>query len=155
VGLAAVLMAITGLVVWWPGTAHWLFGFRYLFGASWKRQNYDLHKVVGFYSSLAIAIVALSGAYFSFPSLYRAVAQRVTGTAVTLDPPAASTTWSERHIPMETFIRTAETAQPGARAIAFQFPQKAGDPVTVRTMEARDWHRVGLNYVYLEPADGR
>ena len=26
-------------------------------------------------------------------------------------------------------------------------------PVTVRTKETRDWHRIGLNYVYLEPAD--
>jgi len=27
--------------------------------------------------------------------------------------------------------------------------------VTVRTKEARDWHRIGLNYVYFEPADAR
>src|SRR5262245_30585190 len=52
VGLATVILSITGLVVWWPGTAHWLFGFTYKVGASWRRQNYDLHKVVGFYSSL-------------------------------------------------------------------------------------------------------
>jgi len=58
-------------------------------------------------------------------------------------------------VPIEQFIRAAEQAQPGARAVAFQFPQKAGDPVTVRTMEPKDWHRIGLNYVYFEPADAR
>jgi len=155
VGLATALLGITGLIVWWPGRAHWTFGFRYLFGASWKRQNYDLHKVVGFYSSLAVVVVALSGAYFAFPRVYRAIAARVTGTNVTVDVPKASTLWSDRHVPMEEFIRAAERAQPGAMAIAFQFPQKSGEPVTIRTKEPNDWHRVGLNYVYLEPADAR
>jgi uncharacterized iron-regulated membrane protein len=153
VGLASVLLAVTGLIVWWPGAAHWLFGFRYLWGASWKRQNYDLHKVVGFCSSLALVVVALSGVYFSFPALYRRITGRVTGTTVAIDPPKASTTWTR--VPIEQFIRAAEQAQPGARAVAFQFPQKAGDPVTVRTMEPKDWHRIGLNYVYFEPADAR
>src|SRR6266508_2113577 len=155
VGLTAVLMSVTGLIVWWPGTAHWVFGFKYLWGARWKRQNYDLHKIIGFYSSLALAVVAFTGAYFAFPSLYKQATERVTGTKVTVGPPKASTAWSDRHVALEQFLRAAEDAQPGATAISLSFPQNAGDPVTVRTKEARDWHRVGLNYVYLEPADAR
>jgi uncharacterized iron-regulated membrane protein len=155
VGLATVILSVTGLVVWWPGTAHWLFGFRYLWGAGWKRQNYDIHKVVGFYSSLALAFVAFTGVYYAWPTLYKKVTERVTGTTVTVGAPKAATAWGDRHVPMEQFIRAAEEAQPGATAISFAFPQKAGEPVTVRTKEARDWHRVGLNYVYLEPADAR
>ena len=155
VGVAALILSVTGLVVWWPGVSHWLFGFRYLWGAGWKRQNYDLHKVVGFYSSLALALVVFTGVYFSFPSLYRKVTERVTGTTVTVGPPKSVTAWHDRRVPIEQFLRAAEAAQPGATAIALSFPQKNGDPVTVRTKEARDWHRVGLNYVYLEPADAR
>src|SRR5204863_6894438 len=126
------------------------FGFRYLWGASWKRQNYDLHKVVGFYSSAIVALVALSGTYFSFPSVYQRVTEKLTGTKVTVGAPRAHSQWQQRTIPMEEFIRIAERVQPGATAVQFAIPQKAGDPVTVRTKEARDWHRVGLNYVYLE-----
>ncbi len=70
--------------------------------------------------------------------------------------PKAATGWIDRNVPMEQYIRAAEQAQPGAKAIQLNFPQKAGDPVTVRTMEQpHDWHRMGLNYVYLEPADAR
>ena len=155
VGLSAVIFSLTGLIVWWPGVAHCRFGFRYLWGASWKRQNYDLHKVVGFYASLAIAIVSLSGAYFAFPSLFQRFTAKVTGTPVTVGAPRAQSRWSERRIPLEEFVRVAERVQPGATAVQFAIPQKAGDPVTVRTKEPRDWHRIGLNYVYLEPADGR
>ncbi len=155
VGLATVILSITGLVVWWPGLAHWTFGFRYLFGSSWKRQNYDLHKIVGFYSSLAVAFVAFTGAYWAFPDLYKRMAETVTGTTVTIGPPPASTRWSDRRIPMEDFIRAAEAAQPGTRAVQFAFPQKPGEPVLVRTKEPRDWHRIGLNYVYLEPSNAK
>ena len=155
VGLAAVVFSLTGMILWWPGVPRWRFGFRYLRGASWKRQNYDLHKVVGFYASLVMAIVSLSGAYFAFPSLFRRVTETVTGTKVTVGAPRAESRWAERRIPMEEFVRIAERVQPGAKVVQFAIPQKAGDPVTVRTKEPRDWHRIGLNYVYLEPADGR
>jgi len=155
VGMATAIFSITGLIVWWPGAARWRFGFRYLWGASWKRQNYDLHKVVGFYASAIVGVVALSGAYFAFPSLYQRVVEKVTRTKVTIGAPRAHSQWNQRALPMEEFIRIAERVQPGATAVQFAIPQKPGDPVTVRTKEPRDWHRIGLNYVYLEPGDGR
>jgi uncharacterized iron-regulated membrane protein len=155
VGLATVVLSLTGLVIWWPGAAHWSFGFRYLRGAGWKRQNYDLHKLVGFYSSLALAFVSITGAYFAFPSLYQRVAARVTGTPVIVGAPPVTTALAERRVALEEFIRTAERAQPGTFAVSMSLPQAAGLPITVRTREPRDWHRIGLNYVYLEPADAR
>jgi uncharacterized iron-regulated membrane protein len=156
VGLATVILGLTGLVVWWPGTLHWLFGFRYAWRTGWKRQNYDLHKVVGFYSSVAVIVVALSGMYYSFPTLFTTVTERVTGRPAMITSPRASTAATDRRVPLEQFIRVAEQAQPGTTAVQMSFPQKVGDPVVVRTKEReRDWHRIGLNYVYLEPADAR
>jgi uncharacterized iron-regulated membrane protein len=154
VGLTTLVLGLTGLIVWWPGTSHWLFGFRYAWRTGWKRQNYDLHKVAGFYSSVAVMIIALSGMTYSFPHLSRRLAERVTGSTVVTDAPKASTRWTDRRVPMEAFIQAAEHAQPGAAAVQFNFPQKPGDPITVRTKEPHDWHRIGLNYVYLEPSDG-
>ena len=155
VGLAAVLLALTGLVVWWPGLPHWRFGFTYLWGARWPRQNYDLHKVVGFYASLLVAFVSITGAYFSFPNLYARWTARLTGSEVWNAAPRAGTAWADRGRPIEDFIRIAESAQPGASSVSLRFPQAPGEAVQVRTKEPYDWHRIGLNYVYLEPADGR
>jgi uncharacterized iron-regulated membrane protein len=155
VGLATIIFSLTGLIVWWPGTARWLFGFRYAWRTGWKRQNYDLHKVVGFYSSVAVLVVAVSGMTYSFPALAKWMTEWVTATKVLTDTPKAATDWSDRRVAMEQFIRTAEQVQPGATAVQLNFPQRAGDPVIVRTKEPHDWHRIGLNYVYLEPADAR
>ncbi len=153
VGLALILLGLTGLVVWWPGRRYWRFGFTYAWTTGWKRQNYDLHKVIGFYTSVAVTIVAVTGTYYCFPSLYKALTERVTGAPVLTEAPRASTQLAERHVPFEAFIQAAERAQPGATAVQMGFPNGPGAPVTVRTKEARDWHRIGLNYVYLEPAD--
>ncbi len=156
VGLATLLLSLSGLIVWWPGTAHWLFGFRYAWRTGWKRQNYDLHKIVGFYSSLAVMVVAFSGMNYSFPSLYKWGAERLTGTPVMSHAPKASTRWQDRHVSIEQYLQAAERLQPGTMAVQLSFPRSSGDPVTVRTKELQgDWHRIGLNYVYLEPADGR
>jgi uncharacterized iron-regulated membrane protein len=78
VGLAAAILGLTGIVVWWPGTPHRLFGFRYAWRTSWKRQNYDLHKIIGFYSSVAVTVVAISGVTYSFPTLARRIAEGAT-----------------------------------------------------------------------------
>lgn len=155
VGLAAVVLSVTGLVVWWPGLPRWRTGFQYLRGARWQRQNYDWHKLVGFYSSGAVMVIALTGAYFSFPALYKDVFSRVTGTKVETNGPRAATKWGAGSPTLEEFVRRAEAAQPGARFVSLSFPKKAGDPVGVRTKEQYDWHRIGLNHVYLEPGNGR
>jgi len=153
VGLATVALSVTGLVVWWPGLPRWAFGFRYLWGAGWKRQTYDLHKLTGFYASVAMAVVAFTGAYFAFPDVYAWAATRLTGTPVTIGAPRAATAWPARRVTLETFIQAAREAQPGAHVVSLTLPRTAGEPVTVRTKEEKDWHRIGLNYVYLEPAD--
>lgn len=151
VALSALVLSVTGLIVWWPGLPRWRTGLQYLRGARWQRQNYDWHKLIGFYSSAAIFIVCFAGMYFSFPTLYKQVIEGVSGAKVNTTAPRAATLWGASSPPLEVFVEAAERAQPGARFVSLSFPKKAGDPFTVRTKEARDWHRIGLNYVYLEP----
>jgi uncharacterized iron-regulated membrane protein len=162
VGLATLLMAASGIVVWWPGRGNWRFGFKYLWGGRWQRQNYDLHKVVGVYGSALLALVSFTGAYFSFPNLYRKAASVLTfGSNVKApDPcaetggPKAKTLLSERQVPMEDYIGNAERALPGLRAVFISLPMEPGKPVGVKLKGRNDWHRVGLSEAYLEPATG-
>jgi uncharacterized iron-regulated membrane protein len=34
---------------------------------NWKRKNYDLHRILGFYASFISLLLSLSGIYFAFP----------------------------------------------------------------------------------------
>ncbi|WDF67479.1 PepSY-associated TM helix domain-containing protein [Sphingobacterium oryzagri] len=65
-----VLLLLSGIVLWWPKkwrgkplkravSLDWK--------AKWKRFNYDLHNVFGFYSFFIALIIATTGLVFAFP----------------------------------------------------------------------------------------
>ena len=59
-----VLMLITGIVLWWPKNRKSLkraTGFYWKKGTKWKRKNFDLHNVPGFYTLFITLIIAISG----------------------------------------------------------------------------------------------
>lgn len=68
VGVAGLLLLISigsGLCLWWP---LWKSGWRPAFAIrSGPRFNYDLHKVVGVFSSAVLLVVAFTGVYMVFP----------------------------------------------------------------------------------------
>lgn len=62
--LTFVIILITGMVLWWP--QKWTKAtrdqsFKIKWKASFKRVNYDLHNVLGFYSLLVVLAMALTG----------------------------------------------------------------------------------------------
>lgn len=67
--LIFVVLLITGLVLWWPKNfkkKKLKKAFRIKWTAKFKRLNYDLHKVLGFYSLIFALILALTGLVISF-----------------------------------------------------------------------------------------
>lgn len=71
VSIAALIMLsmlASGIILWWPRTKN---GIKQSFTIKWKntrwqRKNYDLHKEVGFYSTIFILFLATTGLAWSF-----------------------------------------------------------------------------------------
>lgn len=62
-----VVMMISGIFLWWPrNRAARKQRFKVKFNASWKRVNYDLHNVLGFYMSWVAIILAVTGLVWGF-----------------------------------------------------------------------------------------
>ncbi|MEM1122542.1 MAG: PepSY-associated TM helix domain-containing protein [Bacteroidota bacterium] len=64
-----VILLISGLVLWWPKTKKALkvnTWFRWKSTTKWKRKNYDLHNILGFYSLFFALFIALTGLVWSF-----------------------------------------------------------------------------------------
>ena len=59
--VAMLGLSLTGLVLWWPRKI-----FSIGAASSWKRKNFDLHNVLGFYSSLVMLFITLSGVLIAF-----------------------------------------------------------------------------------------
>lgn len=73
VGIPTVLfifMLITGIVLWWPKNKKarkGRFWFSWENVKTWKRKNYDLHNVLGFYASFFALLISITGIYFAYP----------------------------------------------------------------------------------------
>lgn len=60
--LIFVVMMITGIVLWWPrNKAAAKQRFSIMWTARWRRKNYDLHNVLGFYMTWVAIFIALTG----------------------------------------------------------------------------------------------
>lgn len=65
--LVFLLMMITGLVLWWPkNKAARKQRFSIRWNVRWRRKNYDLHNVLGFYMTWVAIFLAITGLVFGF-----------------------------------------------------------------------------------------
>jgi uncharacterized iron-regulated membrane protein len=74
--LIFIFMLISGIILWWPknkSAAKQRFWFMWKQGLKWKRKNYDLHNILGFYSSFIIIFIALTGLAWGFEWIDRAI----------------------------------------------------------------------------------
>lgn len=64
-----IIMLISGIVLWWPknkAARKQRFSFKWKNIKSWKRKNYDLHNVLGFYASIFALIFSITGLFYAF-----------------------------------------------------------------------------------------
>jgi len=64
-----IIMLITGIILWWPknkAARKQRFSFRWKNIKGWKRKNYDLHNVLGFYASIFALIFSITGLFYAF-----------------------------------------------------------------------------------------
>ncbi|MDP9957230.1 putative iron-regulated membrane protein [Epilithonimonas hungarica] len=65
-----IIMLITGIILWWPKNKKSRKGrlsFDWKNVRTWKRRNYDLHNILGFYASFVALLLSVSGIYFAYP----------------------------------------------------------------------------------------
>ena len=148
-----VLMCLTGIIVWWPGQPHWRDGFRYHASASWKGQNYDLHKLTGFSSALLLALVSITGAYYAFPDAYRKTVAALTSTPAAVVTPK-SKPGPPRTAGIEQIYLNALAAMPEAEPHILFFPSKPDGIFSLRMRLPGDWVRTGNHHVYLDQYSG-
>lgn len=79
-----IIMLITGIVLWWPKNKKarkGRFWFSWENVKTWKRRNYDLHNVLGFYASFIALLMSVTGIYFAYPYVKNAIHFTLSGAA--------------------------------------------------------------------------
>ena len=67
--LIFLVLLVSGLILWYPknkNAAKQRFSFKWKKGTKWKRKNYDLHNITGFYMLIIGIIFAITGLVWGF-----------------------------------------------------------------------------------------
>jgi uncharacterized iron-regulated membrane protein len=75
--LALLVMAMTGITIWWPGIGTWRRSLTLHRGVGWKRMTWHLHSMIGFWSLAFLVVFGLSGAYLGNPQPFQDLADRL------------------------------------------------------------------------------
>ena len=71
--LLFLIMIISGIILWWPKTRKGRkqrLSFQWKTTTRWKRKNYDLHSVLGFYICSLAFVLAFTGSVMAFDWFY-------------------------------------------------------------------------------------
>ena len=150
-----VIMLITGLVLWFPNQVRLIKqSLKVKWKGSFKRVNYDLHNVLGFYTSGILIVISLSGLYFAFKEV-KTAASFFTGTKLTdgkkqiAATPIHSEVTSVRY---DSLYKTVSLKYPGANFTSFSI-RKNGE-LRLRMIYPYKWAR-NQNTFYFKEATGQ
>jgi uncharacterized iron-regulated membrane protein len=75
--LLTIVLAVTGIVIWWPGIQKWRRSLLIHRRVGWKRFNWDLHSALGIWAVLFVLLFGITGAYLCFPEPFGDAADKI------------------------------------------------------------------------------
>lgn len=132
--LIFLLMLISGIILWWPrNKAAKKQRFTIKWQAKWKRKNYDLHSVAGFYAAWIALFIALSGLVMGFQWFAGSVYWISSGGKTMpqdIHPVSDTLLTRKDHIPAcDRIWRQLNQNAKADESISIYFPQTATDPI--------------------------
>jgi uncharacterized iron-regulated membrane protein len=118
-GALLFVMALIGMVLWWPGVRSWKRALKINWRAPWARFNFDVHRAFGFWCFLLVAMWGVTGAYFIFPDAVHALMSRFSSESALQQLPSD---WKpgDSVLPFDEFLRRAQNMYPHD-ALAYAF----------------------------------
>ncbi len=120
--MLVLLLAGTGLVLWWPGVRTWTLALGVDFRRNWKGVTWELHRATGFWTSALLVMWALTGVYFAWPEQFRAVVNAVSPVSRAkikpVDPDQAAAIPPP---PLSALVQRAIAGTPGGQLLSISF----------------------------------
>jgi len=133
--LVFVVMLLSGLVLWWPKNskaAKQRFSIKT--DARWRRKNYDLHNVLGFYSLSIAMILGLTGLVWGFEWFAKGVHTVAGGErAMLFEEPLSDSlqTYSGEKAAIDVLYQKMRSEYPTAEVLEVHIPTTAGSAIEV------------------------
>lgn len=156
------ILLVTGIILWWPekwNKSNRDKSFKIKWKARFKRLNYDLHNVLGFYSLMVALVITLTGLIMGFAWINQGVywlasgggspAPYQRGVSDTTQAPLRS---SLANVDRAFKMGMEELGVYNKDAIIVSFPQKPADAIYVCTdMDRGAWRDIYLDQYTLKP----
>lgn len=156
-----VIMMITGLILWWPKRKHdRKMSFTIKWKGRWRRINYDLHKVFGFYAFAIALILALTGLAIDYDWMRKAL-YKTANIAQNYDEgenihPVPDTTQNINSVEPAIDMAFSETRRLSPKGEMFYVTASVGksDPITTGAY-AKALHYHHQDNYYFDPQSGK
>lgn len=110
-GALLFVMAVIGIVLWWPGIRSWKRALRIQWHGRWWGFCHDMHRTFGFWCCLIIAMWGITGALFMFPNQVPRIFSVFSGTS-SLSHLHSDWKPGDPVLPVDYFIRHAQQRYP-------------------------------------------
>jgi len=133
--LVFLVMLISGLFLWWPRNkkaTKQRFSIRW--NARWRRKNYDLHNVLGFYATWIAIILAFTGLVWGFEWFAQGYYNLAGGEKSLLytEPKSDFTLVSESDVPaIDRLYALMRSENPSAEVLEVHIPETASSAIEI------------------------
>lgn len=144
-----LVIIVSGLILWWPNNKKALknsMKFNWSSRTKWKKKNYDLHKVVGFYISILAFVLASTGCVMAFNWFYFIVYIAAGGSKAPqfIIPENMSVAQKEliqNELPLDKVVPMLRDQYPSAESFELHYPSSDSTAIYVEVSNTS-----GLNY---------
>ena len=145
----------TGMVLWWP-TARKALKSRLTvkWGSSWKRLNHDFHISLGFYASLFLFIMALTGVGMSFDWVGEGI-NKLTHSPMKRPEPPVSVVAGTTPLAADAVLALARQQAPDAESYSLQMPKEPTGSIRVAVLRPGAVTENATDEVYLDQYSGK
>jgi len=146
----------TGLVLWWP-SARKAFSprLKVKWGSSWKRLNHDFHIVLGFYASLFLFGLALTGVGMSFDWVGEGINKLTNSPLKRPEPPVSAPATGAAPFAADAVLALARQQAPNAVFYTLQLPKEPSGSIRVAVLPAGAVTENATDEVYLDQFSGK
>ncbi|MDP5200089.1 PepSY domain-containing protein [Flavobacterium sp. DG2-3] len=132
-----IISLITGLILWWPknkSAVKQRFWFQWKNTTKWKRKNYDLHNILGYYMLIFALIIALTGLVWAFECYDKGVQWLFNGgKTIKKEKLVSDTTQYSKNTATDKIYAATVKANPKAKSFYLFLPKEEDSLATFQT----------------------
>ena len=146
----------TGIVLWWPTARKALTQrLKVKWGSSWKRLNHDFHIVLGFYASVFLFIMAITGVGMSFDWVGKTINTLTHSPQQRPEPPtSAEAAPGTAKFGADAALSLARQQAPEATSYTVQLPKEPAGSIQVGILRPSAITERATDDVYLDQYTG-